>query len=480
MQTDSTPEDNSISTLARDRADYDRAIAILKDGDEAGGQAMLIAQAEKGSTCWEVYHDLGALALAGGDIDAAHSLLSHSVSLESEPGRARRGLALVQSIQKDYEAALATLSPALRQDTDNHDLLGLVREILGAAPMLSPVAWARLLGDLRSLPPRLRTLLDDAESANDRARNLQLENDRLKRQILDLHRDLQASAADGHADRWETIHALEDDAWLQVLIRSIELPFYKGFPLPTFPDERLQLGTVGSSNANALQEGFNFFRAVKTLSEKHGHPLTPTTRLIDFGTGWGRYARLFVKEVRPEHILGLDVDPSFVEVCRNTFPYGRFETVPAFPPSGQPAGSFDLIIAYSVFSHLSEAAATAWIEEFAQLLAPGGIIAITTQGRSFLQFCENIRQTNQLDTPWHRNLARSFIDRADCERRYDEGEFLYSATGAAEIRPASFYGEALIPRQYVERNWIAKGFELLEFIDDRGFLPQALIMLRKV
>ena len=54
-----------------------------------------------------------------------------------------------------------------------------------------------------------------------------------------------------------------------------------------------------------------------------------------------------------------------IQVCKQTFPAANFETVEPFPPTSLPAGSFDLVFAYSVFSHLSEAAATAWVEEAA-------------------------------------------------------------------------------------------------------------------
>lgn len=477
---DATPPicSDTPSSPASDESLYTRARELLTSGDEAGAQAQLIALAEGGSRYWEVYNDLGGMAIAQQDLESALALLVHAVELQFTPGKASVNLALVQSVRQEYEDALATLGPVLRTDPNNADALSLLRQILGEAPTLNVITWARLVADLRTLSAKQRQLLDQAAHFDQLLRDANGKNERLQRQIARLQAELSARRASGDQADWKVINAVSDQKWLDILIDSIEIPSYRGFPLPTFPDDSLQIGTVGSSNTNALREGHNFFLAVKRLATRHGCPLHPDMKLLDFGTGWGRYARMFLKEFPPDNILGVDVDAGFVDICRASFPYGRFETVPAFPPSGLQSAGVDLIVAYSVFSHLSESAANAWIKEFSHLLAPGGIVAITTQGRSFIEFCEDIRQRGDLESAWHQNLARSFIDREDCERRYDAGEFLYSATGGGDVRPSSFYGEALIPRGYVERNWTDE-LELLEFIDDRGFLPQTLIMLRK-
>ncbi len=385
------------------------------------------------------YHDLGCLAVRQGDVETAISLFSMALERDPESVTARRNLALVQGIEQQYEEALATLSPILRSGFAGNDDYGLVRDILGKAPALGPIAWARLLSDLRTPSPEQRKALDEHESLVSQLAATRAENDRLQAEVAELRAELRSLAGNPSTGArniaWTRIHALSDDDWLKVLIRSVDTPAYQGFPLPGFPAEGLQTGIVGSSNESALREGFNFYRTVKTLCADQDHPLTATTRLLDFGTGWGRYARIFMKEISPDNIVGVDVDPSLIDVCRSTFPYCSFEVVPPTPPTQLQADGFDLVIAYSVFSHLSEAAATAWIEEFARILAPGGMIAITTQGRGFIEYCEQIRRTGEITHPWHLKLAQSFTDVAACHAAYDRGEFLYSATGVAMRAP---------------------------------------------
>ena len=97
-----------------------------------------------------------------------------------------------------------------------------------------------------------------------------------------------------------------------------------------------------------------------------------------------------------------------LELCQRLFRHGHFEKVPPSPPTTLPSSSFDVVYAYSVFSHLNEAVGLAWVKELARALRPGGVLIVTTQGRSFLAFCEQLRREGNPATDWHAALARSF------------------------------------------------------------------------
>jgi hypothetical protein len=61
---------------------------------------------------------------------------------------------------------------------------------------------------------------------------------------------------------------------------------------------------------------------------------------------------------------------------------------------------------------------------------------------------------------------------------YDNGKFLHEATGGGVSRPASFYGETLIPRSYVEREW-TRFLMFRDFMYDSAVIPQAIIVMQK-
>lgn len=271
---------------------------------------------------------------------------------------------------------------------------------------------------------------------------------------------------------------LADDQWLDMLIRSVKTSNVDGFELPGFPSEEFQRGTVGSSGVNAIAyEGYNFYRLVKQYASQLGITLNRNSTLLDFGCGWGRMIRFFLKDVASENLYGIDVDPAMVDTCVKTIRTGNFSLVNPCPPTGFVDNSFDIVYAYSVFSHLAEPVHIQWIAEFARILKPGGILLATTQARRFLEFCHSL-QGKDHEFLWHQFLANSFLDIEAAYADYDSGKFLYSATGGGPARDASFYGEALIPRQYVEQEW-TKYLQFRDFVDEPSLLPQALIVMQK-
>ncbi len=271
---------------------------------------------------------------------------------------------------------------------------------------------------------------------------------------------------------------LDDEAWLSLLINSIKQPMQQGVQMPSFPDDALQLMMVGATAEYALRGAFLFWQQVKAYYQQHGTSRIENSTVLDFGSGWGRFMRFFIKDVPPEQLIGVDVDAEFIELSKTLLPGARFQVVPPLPPCDLATHSIDLIYAFSVFSHLSETAHLAWIQEFARLLKPGGMIIATTQRKGFLDFCESLRQEKVLESYWHIALSQSFLDINAAKQQYENGEFLYSATGGGGPRDAAFYGEAVVSPIYIQRHW-SRCYEMIAFIDDETICPQAIIVAKK-
>jgi 2-polyprenyl-3-methyl-5-hydroxy-6-metoxy-1,4-benzoquinol methylase len=270
---------------------------------------------------------------------------------------------------------------------------------------------------------------------------------------------------------------LSDQEWFEVIVKSVEHPFIDGIELPGFPPDEIQRNSVGSSGKLALSEGFNFYSEIKQYAAKLGSPLTSDSRILDFGCGWGRMIRVFLKDVFADNLYGIDVDPAMIDICVNTVRQGNFSVVQPEPPTELAENSFDVVYAYSVFSHLSEPVHIKWVEEFSRVLKPGGIMIVTTQARRFIEFCRSLRDQNH-ESGWYYGLANSFLDTEAAFADYDNGKFLYSATGGGVARPASFYGEAVISPGYIKREW-TKYLTFCDFVDDPAKFNQALIIMQK-
>ena len=104
-------------------------------------------------------------------------------------------------------------------------------------------------------------------------------------------------------------------------------------------------------------------------------------RVLDFGCGAGRTLRHFLAEAEEAEVWGVDIDTASVAwLGRELCPPLHVQQAPASPPLGLEHGSFDLVWALSVFTHLTDSS-LAWLLELHGLLRPGGLLIATYMGR---------------------------------------------------------------------------------------------------
>ena len=273
--------------------------------------------------------------------------------------------------------------------------------------------------------------------------------------------------------------SMTDEEWLQRVIAKAEGVAELGAEaLPPFPAPAWQAQFVGSSNAHAMREAFAFYKLVKEKAALQGLSIQTSTRVLDFGCGWGRFIRLWMKDIGPTSLHGIDVDPDMIGFCRISGLPARFDTVPSLGPTAFKAESLDIIFAYSVFSHLPESAYEIWMTEFGRILRPGGVAVFTTQARRFLEGTVALRGKLDL-SDWECSLQTAFPDIEQTIAAYDRGDFVFAGTGGGDHRPPDVYGEAAIPAPYLQRTIDRFGLRLLEFIDDPTICPQAVAIVAK-
>jgi SAM-dependent methyltransferase len=142
--------------------------------------------------------------------------------------------------------------------------------------------------------------------------------------------------------------------------------------------------------------------------------------VLDFGCGCGRLARqLIQQQSRPSRYLGIDLHRPLVEWCEENlaprasgfeFRHHDVHYPSRNPGEGKPAtapfpaadASHTLVLAYSVFTHLTQAHAEYYLQEVARVLAPSGVFFATwflfdKQLFPMMQEFQNALYINELD-----------------------------------------------------------------------------------
>jgi SAM-dependent methyltransferase len=103
-------------------------------------------------------------------------------------------------------------------------------------------------------------------------------------------------------------------------------------------------------------------------------------RVLDFGCSSGRHLRV-LEAWRPDVAwMGCDPNAAAIAWAGEHLPGIEFFTSPQEPPLDLAAGSLDLALAVSVWSHLGPDAARRWLDEMQRLIRPAGLLVLTAQG----------------------------------------------------------------------------------------------------
>jgi SAM-dependent methyltransferase len=108
-------------------------------------------------------------------------------------------------------------------------------------------------------------------------------------------------------------------------------------------------------------------------------------RVLDFGCGSGRMLRQFAPESGEAEFWGCDLDtPSIEWLGENLSPPFHFFESSEEPGLPQEEGFFDLIYAFSVYTHFTDNWA-GWLHEHHRVLSDGGLLFVTFLGSGMLE-----------------------------------------------------------------------------------------------
>jgi ubiquinone/menaquinone biosynthesis C-methylase UbiE len=264
--------------------------------------------------------------------------------------------------------------------------------------------------------------------------------------------------------------------WYQAVNRSIYEPVIDGVEMARFPHGSVQRAYVGVADDQALFAAANFHSYVTKWAEALGHPLTRSSRVLDFGSGWGRVIRYFWHEVAAENLFGVDVDFDAVAACRNLGVPGTFHVVSPTGVLPFENGFMDMIFGVSVFTHLSLKSADHWMSELHRVAKPGCVLGITVESRKYLEQTASMSEANnlraQLAMRYKAEIPKMLAD-------FDAGKFVFMANGTdGTVRDSEFYGDAIIPESFMRDHW-GHLFRPVAYIEAHEHVGQAIVIAVK-
>lgn len=150
--------------------------------------------------------------------------------------------------------------------------------------------------------------------------------------------------------------------------------------LPSMAPAQVQRDWTGTDGQPLMKQSCAFLDTVVRAFQHHVHRPLSASIALDYGCGWGRLLRLLLRDVPAERIWGLDPWDRSIDLCReHRIPVNL--AVSDYVPQTLPVGDtrFDLIFAFSVFTHLSPRCALQVMRALRAYVKEDGLLAITVR-----------------------------------------------------------------------------------------------------
>jgi SAM-dependent methyltransferase len=157
--------------------------------------------------------------------------------------------------------------------------------------------------------------------------------------------------------------------------------------LPAMASDEVQNNWTGTHGYRLLGQTCNFVRSLSYNYTSITGKSLRDARVLDFGCGYGRIARLMYYFIDTANVVGVDPWDRSIEECR-TANLGPNFLQSEYLPTSLPVGdvTFDLVYAFSVFTHLSRRAFLQALETIRRYVKPGGVLCITIRPAEYWDY----------------------------------------------------------------------------------------------
>lgn len=213
--------------------------------------------------------------------------------------------------------------------------------------------------------------------------------------------------------------------------------------MPVMPEDQVQINWTGSAGHVLMRQSVSFIELVVTAYHAYSGKSLSDARVLDFGCGWGRLIRLLYKYVPADNIYGVDPWDLSIDICKQSNINANLYVSDYLPRSlPTPDGvKFDFIMAFSVFTHLSEKATLTAISTLTDYLSEDGLLAITIRPEEYWAF----------HLKAHPDLNKSDVKKLMAT--HHEKGFAFTPHERDAIEGDITYGDTSMTVEYIENNF---------------------------
>lgn len=246
-----------------------------------------------------------------------------------------------------------------------------------------------------------------------------------------------------------------------LLPRSTVEPAADGLPMP--PRSLWVTPDYGDTEEAYLRIGSEHVERMKTVLRECGYEISEGHAVLDFGCAGGRLTRWLKEDATRARVMGVDINAEAVAWCRQHLsPPFQFCTSTLSPHLPFRDGSFDLVFAGSVFTHIDDLA-DMWLAELNRILKPGGFAYLTIHDEASIRL---------LDTDYSESYFGTILKGRKDYSEFCETEFDRFSLNRG-IRSQVFY------RRDYFRHMASPWFESMAF-EEEAYIYQTAAVLRSI
>lgn len=165
---------------------------------------------------------------------------------------------------------------------------------------------------------------------------------------------------------------------------------------PSMASEEVQDRWTGSHGDVLLYQSLSFVRTLVRGYEVITGENLENANVLDYGCGWGRLTRLLYKFVQFEKIYAVDPWDESIKECKRQGIMANLALSEWVPRRLPFSCRFDLIFAFSVFTHLSEKTAHVVLRTLREYITDKGILAITIRPKEYWHIHEGGKLSSEM------------------------------------------------------------------------------------